>query len=217
MTYFRTHRSGHCSIPIREASFCGRWRLTETHSRTMGREWDTLRHVHKWDVFMSAMQKRRQRSIRSGGDAWLQGNSIVQGQQGWCTYDLTESTAACLRPTQVQNSKLQYGEGKWAQKFLIKKLFLMNTCLERGTVFSNGVTLSITSSRTGPNPRNSWLTKCISFSLCMLFGFFGLFFMWLVFVCLYFPFVRDKEWSRAGGENMEGTGGGKRIWTKFIV
>lgn len=80
-------------------------------------------------------------------------------------------------------------------KFLIKKLFLMNTCLEWGTVFSNGVTLSITPSREGPNPRNSWLPNVSHFLyVCFLF-FSGYFFLsdWFLFVCLYFPFLRDKE------------------------
>lgn len=47
----------------------------------------------KWDVFIislpSGFKDLCRRGCRGGG--WLQGNSVFQTQQGWCTYKLTET------------------------------------------------------------------------------------------------------------------------------
>lgn len=75
--------------------------------------------------------------IKGRGGGWHQGNSIFQTQQNWYTHELTEAGTACTRPETVQARWNPCTEKKWTPSpTLTKKLFAINTCWERGTLFS---------------------------------------------------------------------------------
>lgn len=221
MTYFCTDRSVHCSTLIREASFL--WQVeinTETHSRTMCREWETLRHLHKWDVFMSSMWKRRQEDCRNWR-WWVTPRKQHHPGTTRLMYIWIHRIHSSMPETYTSSKqKIPVWRREVGTKFLIKKLFIMNILVWKGkSVFSqwSDTEMSITPSRAGPNARNSWLTKFISFFVYAFCVFFlSIFYLigFCKFVCI-FLFWGIK--SRARGEDMEGTRGEERIWSKFIV
>ena len=64
--------------------------------------------------------------------------SVFQAQQGWCTYELTETVAVATRLSQVLTRKNVMTDKGSGHKIphLTKKLLVIDTCWEREKQFS---------------------------------------------------------------------------------
>lgn len=102
--------------PPQRASSCSRWEWPDTPTDGQYAECERLRSSRPKRNELIKLPSRLRDLRRRGGGAGLQGNSISQIQQDWCSYELTETLTACTGSAQGQASQNRNSEkGKWVQ------------------------------------------------------------------------------------------------------
>lgn len=106
--------------------------------------WASWALIPKWDAFITPLPSRlRDLHWRGGcrkrGGGWLQGNSMIQTQQDWCTYELTETVAEQQDLHRFKSDKIPTERRRVRRHELlplIKKLFPIVSFWEKGSLFS---------------------------------------------------------------------------------
>lgn len=106
------HRSVPHSTLRREAASCSRWwsikRSTAGQCADSERPWRTqpqMGCLHQSPASGDLYGKGDGKSLRAGSGGWLQGNSIIQTQQSYRTYEHTETVATCIRPAHIPDRR----------------------------------------------------------------------------------------------------------------
>lgn len=141
----------------------------------------------------SAMKRNQKKQAEVVVDCM---GKVFKRQQGWFTYELTETVKVCTtRPTQVQNKTKQKisalaKESAHKVSCLSNELFTIGICCERENQFSSMEWHEVyhAHSRTGPMPRSSWPQKTNSmvFFFVCVWHFVSFCFVLEIFVLLVF-------------------------------
>lgn len=118
MTFCYSHRSISHSAIIKEVS-CSRWELMQRH-----RSEQCVESKRFWDVFIKPFPSRIRYPCRRGSrkiarvrsNGQLNGNSVFQIQEDWCTCELTGTVVALAGPAYIQARQGPSTERrKWTQ------------------------------------------------------------------------------------------------------
>lgn len=130
----------------------------------------------KWDVFINpslqgwGIYEGGRNIVRARGDSK---ETHLQTQQGWYPHEPTETLTACTSPAQGQNRQNPSTKRKWTQSPTPNQEAIWNCCLiaKGKSVFSNGMSLGLSTSRSRSRPRATW---CFLWTFCLALVFFVL-------------------------------------------